>query len=273
MNKTILVLGSSGMLGHILLRKLENEKFFIVHNLVRKNKVNKMSIICDVLNIENLAEIIKRTNPDIIVNCIGLLKEDSNINYSKAIYLNSYLPHWLLNHCERKTIKLIHISTDCVFDGLKGGYTEESTPNATDNYGRTKALGEFNHKNHLCIRTSIIGPELKEKGQGLFSWFINQQGEVDGFTESIWSGVTTLVLSDIIIECIREGYTGLVHVSNGVPISKYNLLYLIKDQFNLDNVRIKKVPGKKTNKSLNSLYKYFDIPSYEKMIFDMKNNI
>ena len=130
-------------------------------------------------------------------------------------------------------------------------------------------MGEIIDDKNLTLRTSIIGPELKNNGEGLFSWFINQKGEVNGFTESIWGGVTTLVLAEVVIKSIDENYTGLVHVTNSEPISKFDLLSLIKDKFELNKIDLKKISGKKSDKSLNTKYDYFNVPSYEQMITDM----
>tara|TARA_B100000886_G_C20381208_1_gene474013 strand:+ start:167 stop:1024 length:858 start_codon:yes stop_codon:yes gene_type:complete len=269
-NRTILILGGTGMLGHVLVKELEKEINFNIHNIVRENKLNEKSIICDVINRGELKKIIEKINPDIIVNCIGLLKKQSNSNISKAIYLNSYLPQWLLEICDSKKIKFIHISTDCVFDGINGNYTEKSSPNANDNYGKTKALGEFNCENHLCIRTSIIGPEINSNSKGLLSWFLNSKGDIFGFDNVIWTGVTTLELSKGIKFSILNGIDGLWNFTNEIPISKYQLLMLIKDTFRIENLEIKKDKEKKINMSLKSIRKVdFSIPNYEQMIKDL----
>ena len=270
MKSKVLVLGGSGMLGHVLLNKLEKSSDFLVNNLVFKNKANEKSIVCDVTNITDLENILFKLKPDFIINCIGLLKDASNNDFSKAIYLNSFLPQWLLSYCNSNEIRLIHVSTDCVFNGNDGNYHEESKPNANDNYGKSKLLGEFNSHNHLCIRTSIIGPELKNNGVGLFCWFLKQKGEVNGFSKSIWGGVTTLVLSEAIITSIKKDYTGLVHLTNGKPISKFDLLSLIKDNFDLNNINLSKVPGKNINRSLITNFNYFSVPDYDQMIKDLK---
>ena len=135
----------------------------------------------------------------------------------------------------------------------------------------SKSLGEINDDKNLTLRTSIIGPELKDNGEGLFSWFIKQKGEVNGFTESIWGGVTTLVLADVIIKSINENYTGLFHVTNGQPISKFDLLSIIKDKFELNNVDLKRVSGKKADKSLSTKFNHFNIKTYSEMISEMRN--
>lgn len=258
------------MLGHVLVKELEKESEFNVYNIVRENKLNDKSIICDVLNIAELKKSIDKVRPEIIINCIGLLKEQSNLKISKAIYLNSYLPQWLLEYCEQKKIKFTHISTDCVFDGINGNYTEQSKPNAIDNYGKTKALGEFNRKNHLLIRTSIIGFEINNNARGLLSWFLNSRGEILGFDKVIWSGVTTLELSKGIRFSIVNGIDGLWNFTNGIPISKYQLLIKIKQTFGINKVEIKKDNQKKTDMSLKSNRNIdFSIPTYQEMIIEL----
>jgi len=267
--KKILVLGSAGMLGHVLLKKLITFNLFEVYDITRNKQDRLNNFECDITNFDSLFEIVKKLNPDCIINCIGVLIKGSLKDPSNVILINALLPHKLVQFSKAINAKLIHISTDCVFDGLKGGYSETDNKTAQDTYGLSKSLGEINDDKNLTLRTSIIGPELKNNGEGLFSWFINQKGEVNGFAESIWGGVTTLKLADVIIKSINENYTGLVHVTNGKPISKFDLLSLIKDKFELNNIDLKKVLGKKSDKSLNTKYDYFNVPSYEHMITDM----
>ena len=257
------------MLGHVLLNKLELDGSFEVYDVTRSKQNRPNNLVCDVSNTDLLLQTIKSLKPHLIINCIGVLIKGSNNNPSDAILLNALLPHKLVEFSKLVGAKLIHISTDCVFDGSKGSYIETDNKTAQDTYGLSKSLGEVNDDKNLTLRTSIIGPDLKNNGEGLFSWFINQKGEVNGFTESIWGGVTTLELAEVIIKSINENYTGLVHVTNGKPISKFDLLSLIKDKFELNNIDLKKVSGKKSDKSLNTKYHYFNVPSYEEMITDM----
>jgi len=257
------------MLGHVLLNKLNESKAFQVYDITRNKEERINNFECDVTNFNSLFEIIKEIKPKYIVNCIGVLIKGSIKDPSNAILINSLLPHKLAKYSKTVGSKLIHISTDCVFDGSKGNYIETDKKTAQDTYGLSKSLGEITDDKNLTLRTSIIGPDLKNNGEGLFSWFINQKGEVNGFTESIWGGVTTLELAEVIIKSINENYTGLVHVTNGKPISKFDLLSLIKDKFELNKIDLKKVSGKKSDKSLNTKYHYFNIPSYEHMITDM----
>ena len=261
------------MLGHVLLKKLYENKVYETYDITRNKENRPNNFECDIVDFDSLFEIIIKINPDYIVNCIGILIKDSLEDPSNAILINAVLPHKLVLFSEQINAKIIHISTDCVFDGSKGSYIETDIKTAQDIYGMSKSLGEINDEKNLTLRTSILGPELKDNGKGLFSWFIKQKGEVNGFTESFWGGVTTLVLADVIIKSINENYTGLFHVTNGQSISKFDLLSLIRDKFELNKIIIKRVSGKKTDKSLKTRFSNFQIPAYEEMILDMKNFI
>ena len=259
------------MLGHIVLEKLYGKDIFEVFDITRKKDNRLNNFECDVTNFNSLFKIIKDINPDYIINCIGVLTKGSIQDPSNAILTNALLPHKLAQFSKAINAKFIHISTDCVFDGSKGSYIETDNKTAQDTYGLSKSLGEINDNKNLTLRTSIIGPELKENGEGLFSWFIKQKGEVNGFTESIWGGVTTIVLAEAIINSIKENHTGLIHVTNGQPISKFDLLSIIKDKFELNNIDLKRVSGKKADKSLSTKFNYFNIQTYSEMISEMRN--
>ena len=260
-NNKVLVLGGSGMLGHVVIKIFEKIKALQLFNIVRKNKVNKNSIICDASKIDDLEKIINEIRPNFIINCIGILKEESKNDYPKAIYLNSFLPNWLLSHCALNNIKFIHISTDCVFNGIVGNYSETSIPNANDNYGKSKALGEFDSSKNLCIRTSIIGPEINSNGKGLLSWVLNSKGDIKGYDKVYWSGVTTLELSRAIYYSIYNDINGMWNLTNKLPIKI----------FDLKKVRLIKETEKKTNLSLLSNKKInYNVPTYETMITEMK---
>ena len=271
MTKKIILLGGNGMFGHVLLKKLKENKIFEVYDITRNKEDRINNFECDITDFDSLFEIIKNAKPHFIVNCVGVLIKGSINNPSNAILVNSVLPHKLVEFSNAVDSKLIHISTDCVFDGSKGSYFETDNKTAQDTYGLSKSLGEINDDKNLTLRTSIIGPELKDDGEGLFSWFIKQKGEVNGFTESIWGGVTTLVLADVIIKSINENYKGLFHVTNRQPISKFDLLSLIKEKFELNNIDLKRVSGKKADKSLSTKFNHFNIKTYSEMISEMRN--
>ncbi len=273
--KKVLILGSTGMLGHVLFNILEKSKKFELFDISYRNKLNSNTIICDVTRIRKLKKIIDSIKPDIIINCIGILLNRSEINPANTIFINSYLPNFLKNICDGINCKIIQISTDCIFSGSKGEYNENDIPDAFDLYGRSKILGEIINKNDLTIRTSIIGPELKKEGSGLFNWFISQQDDINGFSNVYWGGVTTIILAKKILICIIENKTGLLHLTNGSKISKYSLLCLMAEFFPNKNLKIKEIKVKRSDKSLKSIKKDFnhDVLSYREMIEEMKKYI
>ena len=179
------------------------------------------------------------------------------------------LPHQIARLCDQYSAKLIHFSTDCVFSGKKGSYLETDVKDAEDIYGRAKALGEVTELPHLTLRTSVVGPEIKE-GEELFHWFFRQEGTIKGFTKSYWSGVTTLELAKAVEWAIENDICGLYHVTNGKPINKYDLLELFK-RYTKKDILIEAVNGRVTNKTLiDTRQELTDpIPDYNMMVHDM----
>ncbi|MEB2781264.1 SDR family oxidoreductase [Algoriphagus sp. C2-6-M1] len=267
----VLILGSTGMLGHQVFFNLEKSKEFEVYDLSFRNKLRDQTIICDITDFNKLEGIIKEIKPDVLINCIGILIKGSNQNPKNSILINAYFPHWLTSVADEIDSKVIHISTDCVFSGKKGGYVESDFRDADDVYGRGKGLGEIFSDKHLTLRTSIIGPEIKQNGEGLFHWFMNQAGEINGFTKAFWGGVTTTELSRVIQKAINEDLNGLYHVTNGQAISKFDLLSAFNKTFEC-GIKINSVEGKQVDKSLmcERTDVDFAIPSYEVMIEEMK---
>lgn len=265
--KKILILGSTGMLGHIVYEYFHQQEKYELFDLVYRNKLRDESIVCDITNTSEIKEIIHSIQPDYIVNCIGILIKGSVSNPANAIFINSYFPHLLVQIADEINAKVIHISTDCVFSGKKGSYTETDFRDADDTYGRSKALGEIFSDRHLTLRTSIIGPEIKTDGEGLFHWFMNQSGEINGFTEAFWGGVTTLQLAKNIEQSIQHNYSGLLHVTNGKRISKFDLVNLFKGIWEKDSVSIVPYSGKSVDKSIISTKGIdFNVPSYSDML-------
>lgn len=268
--RKVLVLGSTGMLGHQVVLRLTQNPDFEVFDLSFRNKFREATIVCDVTDFKKLGQLIEDIRPDIIVNCIGILIKGSNENPKNSILINAYLPHFLTGECDKIGAKVIHISTDCVFSGKKGGYHDSDFRDADDVYGRGKALGEINSEKHLTLRTSIIGPELKKNGEGLFHWFMMQSGKINGFSEAYWGGVTTLQLVKSIEAAINKNLSGLLHVSNGEKISKFELLELIKKIWKKDDVKIQKMESKVVDKSLQVSASFdFNIRSYEEMLLEL----
>jgi len=269
--KKVLVLGSTGMLGHIVHHFLDTTKRYDLHNLSFRNKLNSKTIILDVTNQKKLLNKIEDIAPDVIINCVGILIKGSEENIKNAIYINAYFPHLLKEICKKTNSKLIHISTDCVFSGKSGNYSENSVKDASDIYGKSKSLGEFDDKKHLCLRTSIIGPEIKNNGEGLFHWIFNQSGSVIGYKNVYWSGVTTLELSKIIHFAIEKNIAGLWNCTNQNSISKYELLKIIIESYNLTHIDLNENLEIKSNKSLTSIREIpYKIPDYLSMIKELK---
>ncbi|UOQ84886.1 dTDP-4-dehydrorhamnose reductase family protein [Gracilibacillus salinarum] len=267
----LLVLGGHGMAGHVITHYFMQKSNFQVFYTSR-NKADKDSIYLDVTNSTRLEEIIDIIKPDFIINCIGVLIEYAENNPEMAHQINSILPYQIAKLADRYQSKLIHLSTDCVFSGKKGNYTEDDEADGTTIYAQSKKLGEIKQDNHLTIRTSIIGPELKEDGQGLFLWFMKQQGQIKGFEKVLWNGVTTLELAKAIDVMIEKEITGLIHVGAKQKVSKYTLLKMIQDIFDKQDVKIIADDQNKLDRTVKSNRSDFsyEVPCYENMLLDMK---
>lgn len=282
----ILVIGGAGMLGHQCFLKLR--KSFGIEQVgctLRKNRAHyaKLDLFStgpvfdglDVSSFGNLENCLNTFQPQVIVNCIGLtLRKPEMADYDKALEINAMLPHrlalWGLNHKAR----VIHFSTDCVFDGGTGGYTELHIPTAKDHYGKTKFLGEISYPNSLTLRLSIVGRELEGKTE-LIEWFLSQKGKtVGGYSEVLYSGLTTNYVADEVIRLIRHfpQLSGLYQASSE-PISKYDLLNIVNRTYDTKTF-IEKNDKYKSNKVL-LCDKYqkatgFQKPSWTHMIEKMK---
>lgn len=271
MSKTkILLFGATGMAGHIAYYFLQSTEKYDIVNVVYRNKLTEDSIVADITDVNIVSNIVYDAKPDYILNCIGVLIRGSKEHPDNAILINAYFPHLLKRLSDEIGAKLIHISTDCVFSGKKGNYSETDFRDADDVYGRSKALGEIINDKDLTIRTSIIGPELKQNGEGLFHWFMHQHGKINGFQTAIWSGVTTLELAKAIDVAIDKKVTGLIQLSNGVGISKYDLLLLFKKIWNKNDVEVASIDANGVDKSITKSTRFdYIIPGYEKMLKEL----
>jgi dTDP-4-dehydrorhamnose reductase len=240
--RSVLILGASGMLGHTLMRELdrsEDQEVFgtvrSVHQNVDKfpnHMTERIFSGIDATNMNAVIDLLAHLKPEVVVNCIGVIKQDPAISDAvNTIALNALFPHLLDRECARIGTRLIHISTDCVFSGKTGGYIETDNPDPTDFYGRSKLLGEVTSPSSLTLRTSIIGHELGST-RSLLDWFLNQSGAVKGFTRAIYSGITTTEFADLLTSVIfrRTDLVGLLHVAS-TPISKYELLSVIANEY------------------------------------------
>ncbi len=239
----VLVFGATGMLGNTMSRFLSQDENIQVYGTVRSTQTAEPSsdkkplftIIngIDVENYDSLVTAFATARPDVVINCVGLVKqlESSGLPLS-AIPLNALLPHKLALLCQATGSRLIHISTDCVFSGKKGNYVETDFPDAYDLYGRSKFLGEVDYPHAITLRTSIIGPELVGH-KSLVEWFLKQEGTVNGYTRAIFSGFPTVELAKVVRNFVlpKPELRGVYHVA-AEPISKFELLKHISEIYN-----------------------------------------
>lgn len=238
----VLILGISGMLGSAVFRKFLRHSEHVVVGTVRSSSLLKyyseaekqcIKTGVDVVDEMSLIRVFEDVKPDLVINCVGLIKQlqgaDDPID---TLPINSILPHRLLALCNISGARLVHISTDCVFSGRKGAYTESDISDAVDLYGKSKFIGELHHsKNAITLRTSIIGHGL-QPNSSLVDWFLSQKDRVSGYTKAIFSGLPTVELASVILNFVipRPDLHGLYHLSADA-ISKYDLLALIADQY------------------------------------------
>lgn len=259
------------MAGHMTAAYLASRGHRVTGFARTNSRCCERTILGDAADTALLKGVLIRERFDCVVNCIGVLNRAVDADISRGIYLNSLLPHLIADELRGTGTKLIQISTDCVFSGARGGYTEDDVPDETSLYGRTKALGEVDDSQNLTIRTSIVGPELKESGVGLFHWFMSQRGTVKGFTRTIWSGVTTLELAKAVEWAAEEPLTGLCHLTNGQGISKYDLLCLFNTYCRQDGVLL--IPDEEfvCDKSIlcTRADVHYPVPPYENMVAEL----
>ena len=233
----ILVLGASGMIGSTVIRVMSERSDYEVSGTVRSESMKRffsapiakrMVAGVDVENQDSLVRVLNQLRPDVVVNCAGLTKHKPEADdLLEAIQINTLMPHRLANLCELIGARLIHISTDCVFSGEKGGYIESDFADARDVYGKSKALGEIDYPNTITLRISTIGHELNST-YGLLDWFLSQGKQCKGYNRAIFSGLPTIVFAQIIRDVVipHKNISGLYHVASQ-PINKYDLLGLI----------------------------------------------
>jgi len=261
----IYILGSTGMLGRYVSTYLEN-KNFSVHKICRKD------MDLSYINESILESFLNLYKDDIVINCAGTIKPRvDELGVLNALLVNSVVPYRLANICEKNRAKMIHITTDCVFTGGKGNYTEEDEHDVTDVYGRTKSLGE--PENCTIIRTSIIGEEIGQS-RSLIEWIKScKNKKVNGFLNHYWNGVTCLQLAKIINEMIEKNiwWNSVRHIYSN-SVNKYELLTIINDIYEL-NVEIKDINySTSCDRTLSSIYNLdFNIPHLDIQIKELKN--
>lgn len=268
----ILVLGASGMAGHLITLYFK-EQGYDVTAFTRKHIDYCKNILGNATSVDDIRKALISDDFDVVINCIGVLNQFAEENKSEAVFLNGFLPHFVADSLQNSKTKLIQMSTDCVFAGNTGPYYEESFPDGKIFYDRSKAIGEVNDDKNLTFRNSIVGPDINEKGIGLFNWFMKQAGPINGFTGAIWTGVTTLTLAKAMERAIKENLTGLYNLVNNESINKYDLLNLFNKYFRNSSIEILPSDKLQLDKSLRCTRTDFSfvVPAYEQQVKEMKD--
>lgn len=266
-----LILGCNGMAGHMISLYLK-EQGYEVEGYARGESPFVKTIVGDARDVGLLERTIRNGRYSAVVNCIGVLNKSAENDHEAATYLNSYLPQFLAKLTEGTGIQILHISTDCVFSGSRGGYKENDFPDGKLFYDRSKALGELVNKKDVTFRNSIIGPDIKKEGIGLVNWFMQQKGRVKGYKNAIWTGQTTLQLAKTIENAAIQHIHGLYHMVPEKSISKYDMLVLFNKFLRKEPIEIDPEENFKIDKSLKRTnYELFSykIPEYEQQIKEL----
>jgi len=279
----VLVIGGNGMLGHKVFQVFEDRFETFATFRTRDGPWMRLPMYrdssrllggVDALHLQTVESALGAVNPDIVVNCVGVIKQSAaSEDPLQTIAVNALFPHLLAELCRRTGTRLVHVSTDCVFSGKKGNYVEADITDAEDLYGRTKALGEVGGAGCLTLRTSIIGRDFM-KNAGLLDWFLsNQGGSVKGYNRAIFTGFPTVVFARIVRDTVENhrDLSGLYHVAS-LPISKLELLEKIRDALNID-IQIELVDSPSIDRSLNAGRfrdaTGFQSPSWDALIEEM----
>ncbi|HHP0481228.1 TPA: dTDP-4-dehydrorhamnose reductase family protein [Vibrio campbellii] len=256
----VLVIGATGMLGYSIFSNLSELSNLDVYGTVRSvngvehffSSTDKLIPNVDVKDFATLEKTVLDTKPDVVINCIGLIKQhDVSKQHVEAIEINALLPHKIAQLCDSIQARLVHFSTDCVFDGKTGSYLESDLPTATDLYGKSKCLGEVDYGKHVTLRTSIIGHELKSS-VSLIDWFLSQEGSVKGFSKAVFSGLPTVYVAKVLADYVlpNPSLSGLYQLSVD-PIDKFSLISKVADVYS-KQIEIEKFEDFVMDRSLNS---------------------
>lgn len=268
----IVVFGATGMAGHVVTTHLRAQGHEVLP-VGGRRAFEDGGPTLDITNQSALLGFLRaHADADVFVNCVGVLIQASHDNPGLAAYANGYFPHALENATRATSTKVVHLSTDCVFAGTKPPYKEADAYDGESFYDRSKALGELKNSKDLTFRMSIIGPDLRTDGVGLFNWFMAQRGTIQGFTRAMWNGVTTIELARGIEAALRQGVTGLYHLVPEGNISKFELLNLMKAEFERDDLIIEADDRQAADKTLVNTRRDFDfnVSSYSQQIHEMR---
>lgn len=265
-----LVCGCCGMAGHMVSLYLKEQGHYVFGFDRRKSDLID-SVSGDACNKEFIKNLVLSGNYDTVINCIGILNQAAEDNKALAVYLNSYFPHFLAEITKDTNIQVIHMSTDCVFSGKRGQYTEYDFQDGTTFYDRTKALGEINDNKNITLRGSIVGPDINPNGIGLMNWFMKQKVEINGYTKSMWTGQTTLQLAKTMEFAAITRAHGLVNSVPSFSISKHDLCGLFNKYLRNNKIIIHPAEGVNADKSLKrtNFEMNYIIPDYETMVKEL----
>lgn len=261
----VLVIGASGMVGHILMQKLYDENIDVIG--IGRRKINRDIISIDLNDWNKFKQFLRENKFDIIFNCSGILINESNANKLQAVYINSLFPHLLADVYKNVSTKIVHLSTGGVFSGNDEAYFEDDAISPPTFYGATKAAGEFCNDKDLIVRSDFWGPDNKKEGSGLFNWFLRQKNEIRAF-ENVWfNGISSIEFSNIALEIIK--YNGILNVGVNELISKAEFLRKIKNTFKLINITLVSDTVLHKKVYLKTKTEIPKINNYDKMIEDI----
>lgn len=266
----VLIIDSNGMVGHVVALYMKEKG----HNVVGySNTATELFeyIKGEVYNVDFLQEVVANGNYDAVINCSAVINEQADEDKAKAVFVNSYIPHFLEQITANTNTVVVHRSTDCIFSGERGNYTLKDTPDAKSFYAKSKVLGEIVNEKDITIRTSLVGPEMKRNGSSLFNWYMQQSGDVKGFANAIWTGITTIEFAKVTEQLLMKKAHGLFQCVPESSISKYDLLCLFEKYFPKGR-NVIKVENTYINKALLPEVGSYavDISSYDTMISEMK---
>ena len=269
----VLVLGSNGMLGHVVALYFM-KKGHQVDGIARNNNPFIPTLLCDLKNTDRLSEILQSGKYDYVINCAALLVGDSEKSKKDSIFINGYLPNFIVDLMKDMDTGLVQISTDSVFSGeSKVYYTDKDRKDCLRFYDMTKAIGEIDDTKNITVRASVIGLESRNSQKSLLNWFLHQEDSVDGYDDVIWSGVTNIQYAENLEQILQSNKRGVFHLSNNHGISKGDLLRLLNQNLKKNKVEVRSNRNIKMSRILigsEELINY-KVPSYETMVLDIKD--
>ena len=266
----LLVLGSRGQAGHMISLYMV-ERGHDVTGFDRTATTLCRPVVGDARDTELVKELVVKGGFDAVINCIGILNQFAENDKALAAFLNGYLPHFLAEITKDLDTQIVHMSTDCVFSGKQGQYTETSPRDGTTFYDRSKALGELEDDKNITLRNSIVGPDMNPSGIGLLNWFMQQRGQVQGYRQALWTGLSTLELAKVMEKAVQQKAHGLYNMVYKQPISKFDLLCLFNKHLRRYPVEVQPSDGNPSDKSLvRTRFDFaYEVPNYETMVAEL----